>query len=171
MKNINAAAIIFFFGLGVCPLLIGLTFFWTTGQSSTITCTRLETTHVDCRIERAFLGIIPSEEVTVSRVTGTELTTTCEDNSCTYAVDLLTDGEAVAVLTGLATSDLESVEAEKERLDEFLNNPAETSLEFNSGPAWLGMLISIPFIVVGGVITGRGIKAILTKTDTDDEAD
>lgn len=162
MKNIDFPALLFFFGLGVCPLLAGLSFFWTAGQSSSVTCARLETSHVDCHIERAFLGLIPTDESTVARVTGSELTTNCEDNSCTYAVNLLTQ-EDVVPLTGLATSDLDSVEAEKERIDNFLNNTEAQSIEYSSGPTWVGMALSIPFMVMGGFITTKGVRVFFTN--------
>ena len=162
MNKSNVLALLFFVGLGICPLMMGLGFFWAAGQSSVVTCTRLETTHVDCQIARAFLGVVPSETFAVSRVTGTELTTNCEDNSCTYAIDLVTN-EMVEPLTGLATSDLASVEAEKERLDIFLSDTASTSLEYSTGPTWIGMLLSLPFIALGAVVTGRGVKAFFAK--------
>lgn len=162
MKNIDYASLLFFLGLGICPLLAGLLFFWAAGQSSSVTCTRLETTHVDCRIERTFLGRIPSDQITISRVTGTELTTNCEDDGCTYAVDLIANDDVVQ-LTNLATSDLESIEAEKERIDDFLINTEATSVEFSSGPTWVGMLFTLPFIALGAFITVRGIRTGFAK--------
>ena len=163
MNKDNLTAVILFLALGICPLLAGLAFFWGAGQRSTVTCTRLETNLVDCTIERAFLGLIPTEAFTVARVTGTELDTNCEDNSCTYALLLVTEDEAVPLGT-LATSELENVEAEQARLDEFLANTEAASLAFTSGPAWIGMLITIPFILLGAYITIRGIRAFLTKS-------
>jgi hypothetical protein len=157
MKNIGFPALLLFFGLGICPLLAGTAFFWASGQSSVVTCTRLETIHVNCHIARAFLGLIPTEEWTVSRVTGTEMTTNCEDNSCTYAVNLLTNNDVVP-LTNMATSELESVEVEQARIDNFLNNSEAKSIEYSSGPTWIGMLLSLPFIALGGFVTIRGVR-------------
>lgn len=162
MDNTNFANLALFLGLGICPLVAGLLFFWASGQSSVVTCTRLETTHIDCRIERAFLGLIPTDQFTISRVTGTELATTCEDNSCTYAVDLLANDDAVQ-MTNMATSDLESVQAEKERIDEFLANTEATSLEFSGGPTWIGMLVTIPFIALGSFVTIKGVRTFRAK--------
>ena len=162
MKNNYFPALLLFFGLGVCPLLAGLLFFWSAGQSSLVTCTRLETTHVDCHIARAFLGLIPTEEFTVTRVTGTELDINCEDNSCTYAVHLLARDE-VMPLSNLATSDRESVAAGQARIDAFLSNTEAKSIEYSSGPAWSGMALTIPFILLGGYVIIRGTRAFLTK--------
>ena len=160
MPESKRHAVILFVALGICPLLAGLGFFWISGQRNLVTCARLESTHVNCRIERAFLGLIPSEELVISRVTGTKIETNCGDDGCTYAVYLLSDEQEVA-LSDLSISDLDSVEADQERIDEFLNDPEFDSLEFTSGPAWFGMLFSLPFALLGGFITVRGIRAFI----------
>ena len=163
MKNRNFSRLLFFLGLGVCPLLMGGMFFFISGQVSTVTCTRLETTHVDCHIERAFWGRIPTESFTVSRVVGTELTTHCDDG-CTYGVNLVTSSDEVTALTNLNTSDLDGVAAEQERVDAFLNDTAAPSLTYSSGPTWMGIILSIPFILMGGfIIFIVGIKDILAS--------
>jgi hypothetical protein len=161
MRSPNFTTLLFFFGLGVCPLLMGLLFFWSAGQTNRLACKRLESTHVNCQIERAFLGIIPTDQATLSRITGTELTSSCDSDGCTYAIDLITADEVVP-LSNLSTSDLKGVEAEKERIDNFLNDTEAKLIEFTSGPAWIGMLLSTPFILVGGIITAAGIVALKT---------
>lgn len=161
MLNNKLYAALFFFGVGGCSLLAGLGFFWVSGQRNVLTCTRLERTHVDCRIERAFLGLIPSDELVITRVTGTEIVTECDDG-CTHAVHLLSDEQAVP-LSDLAISDLDSVEADQERIDEFLNDPEIKSLDLSSGPAWVGMLFSLPFVLLGAGVIGWGIRVFIQK--------
>ena len=161
MKNDDFVPLIVFLGLGICPLFFGLYFLWITGQNTQVSCTRLETNHINCQIDRAFLGRIPSETISIEKVTGTDMTTTCDEGSCTYAINLLTDTEIVQ-LTNLSTSNLDSVEAEKEQLDYFLADTEAQSLDYNSGPTWLGMGISFIFTIVGGFMTLLGIRSLLT---------
>ena len=153
-------ALILFVALGLCPLLAGLGFFWVSGQRSVVTCTRLESTHVDCQIDRAFLGLIPSDQLTITRVTGTEIETSCGDDGCTYAVNLLSD-EGFVPLSDLAISDLDSVEADQARINEFLDDPESDFFEYRVNPAWLGMMISLPFILLGVLVIGAGLKTLI----------
>ena len=62
-----------------------------------------------------------------------------------------------------ATSDLENVEAEKERIDAFLTNTEAKSIEYSGGPTWIGMLLSLPFIALGSYITIRGVRSFLAQ--------
>lgn len=166
MKNIDFAAVLFFVALGVCPLLFGLYFFWASGQQNLVSCTRLETQHIDCQIDRAFLGVIPGETVRVNNVKGTEVSTTCEDGSCTYAIHLLT-AETAVPLTVLPTSNQSGIEEEQARFDQFLTDIQATSLAYQSSPSWLALVISALFSVAGGFMVLRGIKAAVTNAQSD----
>ncbi len=159
----NSTAILIFIALGLCPLIMGGLFFWAAAHSTLTTCTRLETTHIDCQIEWFFLGGIQTDEVTLTRVVDTELVTNCDDGSCTYAINLLTEDGDFFPMTGLSTSDADGVSAEKEQIDAFLVDTTAPSFTTHISPSWTGMLITLPFIALGVLIITFGIRGVFSS--------
>ncbi len=149
--------------LGSLSLLAGLLGIWGAGQVSTLSCSRLEPTHVNCELERAFLGIIPSRHTSLERVHEARLGIECPEG-CIYWVELVTD-QTVVPLTNNRTPDQDSVLVDKQPIDTFLKNSEVESLEYSLGPAWLMMMISVPFALIGGGLLYLNIHPIISNRD------
>ncbi len=135
-------------GTGILATLLGLTFIWLGGQVSSLSCTRLETTRIDCQLQRQFLGAISANQQVLIKLSGTELKEDC-DESCTYWIELLAEDKNIR-LTPFSSYNQSAVQVEQQYIDDLLNNSDLTSFKHVSKPSWMLFLSGIPLIGVGG---------------------
>ena len=149
MRKINWLNL-FLFSTTLFTILLGLVIAWVTGQVSRLSCQWIETQHIDCRLQRHFLGFIPAGERELNKVSGVELREDCFDD-CTYWVEVSTEAGSVS-LTRFGVYSRNRMAAEAQHVADFLNDSDRKTLEHVSPPAWLGFFAGLFLIVVGGVL-------------------
>lgn len=149
MKSINWFNLLGFISAVSC-LGLGLLFIWMGSQISHLTCTRLESSHVECRLQRRFLGLITVNQQSLPKVTAAELKENCTDG-CLYWVELVTDEQAVS-LTRFTSYNRGGVAAHHQQIVAFLNEPARPNFELNGSLSWLLLICSLPLLAVGSFL-------------------
>jgi len=134
-------------------LVVGV-FAYLMGQVTTLTCDRVETDQVDCKIQSKWMGLVPLREQSVRSVRGAQVAEDCDEDEdgCTYRVELVASA-GIVPLTSHYSSGHAAKESVAQRVNDFVRGPAASSLvvKDRSNPS---MLIVVAVIVAGTLLWG-----------------
>lgn len=143
-----------FWGFFVSAL--GLVFLYFFGQIVTLDCSRAEGRPVTCVKESRFLGVLDLGEEGMGEVRGAFVDESCDDEGCTFRVVLETS-RGTKPLTSYRSSGYRDKQEVADKINQFVNTPAEQALNLKVSAGFLGILIPLIFVGVGPVITVRRI--------------
>ncbi|MFL7811188.1 MAG: hypothetical protein AB8I80_21290 [Anaerolineae bacterium] len=98
-----------------------------TGQVTTLMCDRAEPAQVDCIVQAKWLGLVSLREQSVRSVRGARVAENCDEDGCTYRVELVTDSGAVPLAPHYSLS-YPAKERVAQRVNDFVTDPTATSL-------------------------------------------
>jgi len=84
--------------LGLLVVLVGCFAVYLLGQVTIVTCNRIETTRIDCLVERKALGLFPAGTDTIHQVQRVRLGKSCGDESCRYWIEADTASGKVTLI-------------------------------------------------------------------------
>jgi len=116
----------YLFGLIAVVIIGALLYFM--GQVTTLTRHRAERDRVDCRIQSNWLGLLPLRERSVRGVQGAQVAENCDQDGCTYRVELRTGG-GIVPLTPHYSSGSVVKESVARRVNDFVRDPTAASLQ------------------------------------------
>ena len=146
-------AAIGFFGLG-------LLFFFLIGQTSILRCARVENNQVDCTLTTTWMKLRTLRERQIEQLQAAQVETDCDDDGCTYRVLIATTGYELP-LSEAYTSDEGEHRALAKKINDFLKDPNQRSLEVETGGGWMTM-IPVLFIAVGVVFAALSTRSIFS---------
>jgi len=97
------------------------------GQVTTLMCDRAETAQVDCIVQTRWLGLVSLREQSVRSVRGARVAENCDEDGCTYRVELVT-GAGTVPLTPHYSLSYSAKERVAQHVNDFAADPAATSL-------------------------------------------
>ncbi|UCC61768.1 MAG: hypothetical protein JSV36_13315 [Anaerolineae bacterium] len=130
-----------------CGCLFSLIF----GQAATLTCTRVEPSQIECVRQSKWLGWLPVSAVSLQHVEGAEVAQSCDDEGCSYRVELTT-AEGIVPLTSYYSSGSRSKKEAADRINAFLRNSEGSSLTVKSDAGLLAFVLPLVFVLVGPLI-------------------
>lgn len=68
----------------------GLIFLFVFGQSSTLTCTRIEADEISCNKIANLLGLVDISEQSLQTLQNANVAESCDEDGCTYRVEMAT---------------------------------------------------------------------------------
>jgi len=137
---------------------MGLLFFFLIGQISTLGCEREADQQVNCTLSTSWMNLYPLSERSVPNLQGAQVEPDCSDDGCTYRV-LLTTSRTSVPMNDLYTSDERGLSALAERINAYLDDPSQRSLEVENGGGFL-IIFPLVFMTVGGVFAFLGSRSI-----------
>jgi len=149
-KNPTSFLIIF----GACFTLGGLLSAMVFGQSSTLSCQRLESTIVDCRLRRDLLGY-PLTEIEIGQLQSAWVDVSYDSDGDTYRV-VMQGREGVVPLTAYYSSSQRDKQEKADRINSYLLDPAGASLEVRQADWWIFLFAAV-FVGIGFLSGGLGL--------------
>jgi len=147
------SGLFFGFVFSACGCLIAFFF----GQDGFLTCTRVESSQVQCLQETKWLGIVPLGEKEIQNLTGARVVENCDDDGCTYRVELDTDQGRVA-LTSYYSSGEKAKREIADQINTFIQNPrSDGPLNVKSSIGPWGFILPLIFILVGPLVALSGL--------------
>jgi len=140
-------AVLYGLAFTACGCLFSLIF----GQAATLTCTRVEPSQIECVRESKWLGWLPVSSASLQHVQGAEVAQSCDDEGCTYRVELST-AEGTVPLTSYYSSGSQSKQETADRVNAFLKDLRESSLTVKSDAGLLAFVLPLVFVLVGPLI-------------------
>lgn len=150
---------LFFIIFGVSFTAAGLFSAIFFGQTSTLTCQRLESVVVDCLLQRDLLGL-PISETDVGQIETAWVEVNVDSDGDTYRVVLQGPEDAVP-LTSFYSSSYADKQETADTINGFLVNPAQTSLQIEQSEWWVFLLAGL-FAIIGIASGGWGIFRAVT---------
>lgn len=160
MSRIRRGCGMFF--MGWILIGAGILVLYIFGQTYTLSCQRLEMENPTCVREARWMGRIQIGERTIEGLSGASVGESCDDDGCTYRVNLHAE-EGQVPLTGYFSSGRDEKERTAQRINDFVAEPDVKTLEVEAGGglwvvlfmglfmlAGLGMVIGAPFSVLRG---------------------
>ena len=94
------SAVIFGIIFSACGCLMGYFF----GQQTTLNCLWVEPMQIECNMKKSWLGLVPLGEESVRGLEGAMVDESCDEDGCTYRVELDT-ADGIVPLTSFYLSD------------------------------------------------------------------
>ena len=144
---------------GAIFALVGCIVLLVFGQTATLDCERVESTQISCEKQSRLLGMTVSRR-SISRLQGARMDESCDEDGCTYRVELRTD-QGIVPLTAFYSSGSQSKQKTADQINAFVQDSKEKSLTFKEGMGWLGIVFPGVFVVTGMLVAVfGGIRAI-----------
>jgi hypothetical protein len=130
-----------------CGCVLSLIF----GQAAILTCNRIEPSQIECVRQTKWLRWVPVGEQSIPELRGAEVGQSCDEDGCTYRVELNT-AEGLIPLTTYFSSGAGPKQEATERINAFLQNPQGSSLTVRSDAGLLAFILPFAFVLVGPLI-------------------
>lgn len=132
------------------------------GQVTTLTCDRAGTDQIDCMIQSTWLDLLPLREQPVRGVRGAQVAENCDEDGCTYRVELVTSAGLVPLTSHYS---LDSTEKERvaQRVNDFARGSAAPSLVVQDRSSW-SLFIVLAAFAAGSLVWGLWRRR---RTDAD----
>jgi len=124
------------------------------GQTSTLDCRRLESTVVDCRLQRDLLGM-PVSETEIGQLESAWVDVSSDSEGDTYRV-VLQGPNGETPLTSFYSSSRPGKDETVEAINRFIGNAAETSLKIEQSEWWIFVLTAF-FVGIGFLAAAWGV--------------
>lgn len=134
-------------------------FAYVLGQVTTLTCDRVGTEQIDCTVQTTWLDLLPLGDKSVRGVRGAQVAENCDEDGCTYRVELVTDAGLVP-LTSYYSLDSTEKERAAQRVNDFARGTAARSLVVRDHSS-RSLLIVLAAFAAGPLVWGlwRRIRA------------
>lgn len=127
-------------------------FAYVLGQVVTLTCDRVGTGQIDCIVQSTWLDLLPLRERAVRGVQGAQVNENCDEDGCTYRVELVTRAGLVP-LTAHYSLDSAGKETIAQRVNEFARDATAPSLVVRDSSGW-SVYVVLAAIVAGPLVWG-----------------
>jgi hypothetical protein len=141
------SAVIFGTIFSACGCLMGYFF----GQQTTLNCLWLEPMQIECNMKKNWLGLVPLSEETIRGLEGAMVGKSCDEDGCTYRVELNT-ADGVVPLTAFYSSGYKSKQEMADRIAAFVQEPTQDPLLVKANTGLLAYVTALIFILAGPVI-------------------
>jgi len=138
---------------------VGALFLSGAGQISILTCERVETTQINCILDRNLLGVIPLGEEPVFGLHEAEVTTSCREDdddggtSCVYSVNLITSQGVVSLGSQISSGEYDSKVRTVRQINNSINNLETPSFSTQYDDIGIQLMPIAIFLLVGlGII-------------------
>ncbi|HSM54859.1 MAG TPA: hypothetical protein VK879_01790 [Candidatus Sulfomarinibacteraceae bacterium] len=146
MSRIRRGCGLFF--MGWIFIGAGLLALYVFGQQYTLSCSRLEMENPDCVREARWLGLIQTGERTIESLSGASVGESCDEDGCTYRVNLHA-AEGQVPLSGFYSSGRSEKERQAQRINDFVAETDIKTFELETERSiWIVLFTGI-FILVG----------------------
>lgn len=146
------SAVLFGAVFTACGCLMSFIF----GQQTTLNCTRVESTQIECSKQSKWVGLVPLGEESIQNLEGARVDENCDEDGCTYRVELNT-ADGIVPLTSFYSSGSKSKQKTADRINAFVRNSSESSLAVEGGAGLLGILFPLIFVLAGPLIVVSGL--------------
>ena len=126
---------------------LGLGLIFDSLRVRSVTCTRLEPSLIDCKLETRLLGFVPLASQAVPKLQGARVEKYCYDRSCSYPVYLDSEQEAILFRSGDAHKE-EAAIGRVAKINEFVQNSEAQVVVIEEDISLLSVLVGIIFVVV-----------------------
>ena len=141
------SAVIFGTIFSACGCLMGYFF----GQQTTLNCLWVEPMQIECNMKKSWLGLVPLGEESVRGLEGAMVDESCDEDGCTYRVELDT-ADGIVPLTSFYSSGSKSKQKTADRITAFVQEPMQDSLLVKANAGLLAYVMAFVFILAGPVI-------------------
>jgi hypothetical protein len=128
--------------------LLAMYFF---GSTINLHCERDGMGTINCTQDQNWLGLVEGAQKPIAGLQRAVIQENYDDDGSTYRVALRT-AQGVVPLSGAYTSGYEDKAELASRINAFLNDPAETTLDVSTGVPIAGVLFSVSLVFVGPVM-------------------
>ena len=154
------------FGLAFIAAGVFSTFIFS--QIGEISCTRPEPSALTCTQTMKLFGLVTVSEKQLPTLQGAHLSESCDEDGCSYRVDLETMGGTIP-LVSYYTGGIGAYKQQTDkmnRINAFLADQEEIELVLGTGLSeQLLSFLPLAFIVVGGFIFISGLRQFLMNLD------
>lgn len=134
------------------------------GQVQTLRCSRVEGGElVDCRMITSWMKRTVLEDTPLAPIHRALVEESCDSDSCTYRVLLETDRASIP-LSGIYTSNRLEQEGIARRINQYLDAPASTPLEVETGGGLI-LLVPLMFFSAGGYLAVKAVRELLQPAE------
>jgi hypothetical protein len=117
------------------------------GQVTTLTCDWVGTGQIDCTVQSTWLDLLTLREQLVRDVRGARVDENCDEDGCTYRVELVTR-VGVVPLTSHYSFDSAGKERVAQRIKDFTSGSAAPSLVVRDQFGWPMLIVLVAVFVV-----------------------
>lgn len=137
-------------------------------QIGEISCIQLEPSTLTCTQTKKLLGLVTMSEEQLPTLQGAHLSESCDEDGCSYRVDLETMGGTIP-LANYYTGGIGAYKQQSDKVDRinaFLADQEEIELVLDTGLSeQLLSFLPLLFIVIGGVVFISGLRQFLMNLD------
>ena len=146
---------------GIVFAAFGVVFLYLFGQSTTLTCTHVESNWIDCTKQVTWMGRSIKEAQHIRQLRGAYVQDNCDEDGCTYRVELRT-ADGTVPLTSVYSSGFEEKQSAADRINAFVDSQeGELTLQESSG--WIAILTAAVFLIVGLAVIVLGTLGAIRK--------